>query len=129
MTIEITERTIGVWCVDMNEDSDWLGSLWETDENYEMAYRFRYYVDDLTFDSKDTKHWYAAHVSKDHTTKDDVIKCMRGAVELIWREKGGKRHELMMGSGGVDEFMIEFEKLPFVSAKRISIDEEEENKR
>ena len=122
MSIDLTDRTIGLWFVQLNKESDWLGSIWATDEGYGLTYRFRYYVDDKTFDSKDTKNWYSAEISKDHTTEDEIVSHMREVVKLLWVSSGGKRYEIMMGSGGVDELMAELEKMPFTSMKTNLVD-------
>ncbi len=127
MSIVLSEHTLGIWFVSLGKESDWLGSVWKTDEGYEVVYRFRYYVDDKTFDSEDTKHWYSTKISKDNADDDKVIKTMRDMAEMLWAASGGKRYELMMGRGGVEEFMVEYEKLPFVSMKHEYLNEEDKS--
>ncbi len=122
--ITLTERTLGIWFVTIGEEADWLGSVWKTDEGYEIAYRFRFYVDDKTFDSEDKKNWYKSEISKDSADDAKMIKTMRDIAEILWVAGGGKRYEVMMESGGIDEFMEEFQKLPFVSAKVMPLNEE-----
>ncbi len=125
--IELTEHTIGIWFVTLGEKGDWLGSVWKTDKGYEIAYRFRYYVDDKTFDSEDKKHWYKSEISKDSGDEAKVIQVMRDVSEVLWIAGGGKRYEVMMESGGIEEFMAEFQKLPFVTAKTMPLNEENES--
>ena len=55
MSIELTEKIVGIWFVDLDNESDWLGAMERTDEGYQVTYRFRYYVDDKAHDSDDKK--------------------------------------------------------------------------
>ena len=125
--ITITARTIGLWFVALDEHGDWLGSACTTEDgDFEMIYRFRYYVDKEVFeDSKDKKSWYKGTVSKDHADKDKIIEAMRAMTKALWTQSGGQRYEIMMGNGGEEEFMDEMSKLPFTTMKTRKLDEEE----
>jgi len=127
MTIELSEKTIGVWAVSIDAESDWLGACWRDGDNYVMAYRFRYYVDDLTFDSKDRKNWYECKVSVSENSEDHVVAAMRESARLLWEKSGGKRYEIMMDGGGIDRMLEDMANWPMVSMKVVPHDEVEES--
>lgn len=124
MTIEFSDKTIGIWAVDLMNGSDFLGGVWRDGDNYVMEYRFRYYVDDKTFDSEDKKNWYSAEIPTDRASEDDVVGAMREVVKMMWKGSGGQRYELLMGSGGVDQMMAELKKWPMISMKTAPLDKE-----
>jgi hypothetical protein len=122
MTIELTENTIGVWAVSLDSDSDYLAALWRDGENYVMVYRFRYYVDDKTFDSKDKKNWYRCEVQADRTTEDKVIEVMRLSARMLWKQSGGKRYEIMMDARGIEGMMEDMARWPMISMQTIKVE-------
>ena len=124
MTIKFTEKTVGIWAVDLLNSSDFLGSVWRDGGDYIMAYRFRYYEDDKTFDSKDRKNWYEARMPADKVEEQDLIDAMRTVVKMMWKGSGGQRYELLMGSGGVEQMMAELKKWPMISMKTAPLDKE-----
>ena len=121
MSIEINERTIAVWAVSfMKEDNmDWLAGAWETDDEYIAMYRFRYYVDDKTFDSNDKKNWYKMTVKKETVSKEKFIQTMQEVVRILWTGGGGKRYEIFMENGDVKQLMNKMAKWPFITMKTI----------
>jgi len=122
MTIEFSDKTIGIWAVDLMNGSDFLGGVWRDGDNYVMEYRFRYYVDDKTFDSEDKKNWYSAEIPTDRASEDDVVGAMREVVKMMWKGSGGQRYELLMGSGGVEQMMAELKKWPMISMMTAPLD-------
>jgi len=126
MSLELSERTIGIWSVDLMNGSDWLGSVWREGNQYVMEYRFRYHVDDKTFDSKDKKNWYRAKIAANTTTEDELISAIRTIVKVMWQVSGGKRYEILMGSGGAPEMMAELKKWPSISMLTLTPEQAEE---
>jgi len=115
MTMELTENTVGIWYVQVSKESDWLMTVNEDDETYNMTYRWRYYEDDKNFDSEDRKSWYSATTLKDKISKEKLIANMREAVELILNFPGSEKSwELLMEDHDIKAFMKKFEALPFV---------------
>jgi hypothetical protein len=121
VSIELSENTIGIWAVNLRDESDWIGAVWRDGDNWIMEYRFRYYVDDKTFDSEDVKNWYTHKIPVDKYTEDEVISAMRMCVELLWKASGGKRYEIMMTSAGLDQMMADMKKWPMISMKFVPI--------
>lgn len=119
--MEFTERTIGVWYVQLLTGEcgqDWLASLWRDDDGIKGSFRFRYYRGDQSLqfeESQDVKHWY--EIDLHSKTEADAIGVFRGMAEKLAEGSGGEKWELMMGTGGVKQFGEEFLKLPFASAK------------
>ncbi len=126
MSIEMTDKTIGIWAVNLLNKSDFLGGVWLDGDVYVMEYRFRYYVDDKTFDSKDKKNWYHAEVPIDGVTEEELISAMRMVVELMWKKSGGQRYELLMGPGGIKEMMADLKKWPMISMLHLTPEQAEE---
>ena len=123
MSIELTDKTIGIWAVWLTDDSDWLCSAWVEDDNYVIAYRFRYYVDDKTFDSDDRKSWYRYQIPVQSGGEQKVAVICRTVAESLWRASGGKRYEIMMASGGIMELMAALEKWPMISMKKVGAED------
>ncbi len=115
--IELTDKTIGIWSVDLMNGSDWLGAARKDGDQYVIEYRFRYHVDDLAFDSKDKKSWYRLSLPAAQYGRDTVIAVVRQIVEAIWIASGGKRYEILMAEGGINELMGRLETWPSISMK------------
>jgi len=115
MSLELSEKTVGIWAVDMMNGSDFLGAVWRESDNYVIEYRFRYYEDDKVFDSEDKKNWYRAEIPTDRASEEELIDAMKVVVEALWKKSGGKRYEILMGSGGVEEMTSALKKWPSIS--------------
>ncbi len=126
MSLKLSENTLGIWAVDLMNKSDYLGAVWREGNVYVMEYRFRYYVDDKTFDSEDKKNWYRIEMAVDKVTEDELISSMRMVVELMWKKSGGQRYEILMGAGGVEEMMADMKKWPMISMLTLTKKEAEE---
>lgn len=67
----------GIWFCG-NGKQDWMACLSRKDgEGWKLQYRFRYYSDDLAFESKDTKNWYS------FTCTDSSDECGRVTAEKV----------------------------------------------
>jgi len=125
--IEFTERTIGVWYVQLVDGPygcDYLGSLWRTDNGgLEAQYRFRYYEGDQSLqfeESQDRKSWYSLKLSSgpgEGLSEEKAIKTMRSMAEVLWKKSGGKRYEVMMDHDGMNVFLERFREMPFVTLR------------
>ncbi len=122
MTIELTENTLGIWAVSISDECDWLGAVWREGDDYVLEYRFRYYVDDKTFDSKDRKNWYRTVITGGQP-EDKVVGVMREMARMLWSESGGKRYELMMDGGGIVRMMEDLAKWPMISMQTVKHDD------
>jgi hypothetical protein len=114
--IPFSENTVGVWYVHL-ENSDWLASIWMEDGKATMAYRFRYYKDDKTFDSEDEKNWYG--VGSTDPSPDKLVLATRMIADKMAKMAGEEVYELMMADCGSEKaFMEEFAKAPFVDMQQ-----------
>lgn len=87
--IEITNDTIGLWRVQCEASIDWVGAATrQSDGSVVIEYRFRYYVDDKSFDSVDKKNWWRV-VKKPGASDDEVIEAVRSLVRHL--QKAGAR--------------------------------------
>jgi hypothetical protein len=105
-------------------DQDWLCSVSEHDDGIHIDYRFRYYNDDKTFDSEDTKNWYKAVVPKDETPS--ALEIAKDLTAKLSEMSGCPSYELIRGESTFEQFMEEFATLPFVDMKSMSKEEAEE---
>lgn len=118
MTIEITERTIGIWFLYLNDSSDWMAGLWREDDGIHLSYRFRYYRDDkLDETSEDEKNWYSLMTGESVQVS---IRTVRDLIEGMQEELGaGESWEILMGERGVEDFTKEFLSMPWAHITRI----------
>jgi len=114
--IEFSEDTIGIWFVGMPE-SDWLASIYMKDDKPCLVYRFRYHVDDKSFDSKDQKNWYQMEPNEaDPGDLKKLLEVVRTIAGLMAAQAETEVYELMMEDfADSAAFLKEFGKAPFVS--------------
>lgn len=115
MTIELTEKTVGIWYMQVTEKSDWLAAVTEVDDGFLFQYRFRYYEDHKAFDSKDRKNWYEGVL---HVPKDYVINTLRSMMKMMCGEYDDIKEEdcyelLRDPTESWDIFLTRFSQLPF----------------
>lgn len=123
MTIEISEKTLGLWYVELPENAgNWMASAWLNDDGTPLAtYRFRFYRDNATWDSKDEKSWRTIGPNKDApggASARTLIDAISEMARFIETSQGrGQRYELIRGEGSIEWFMEELSKLPFFNMK------------
>ena len=123
MSIELTDKTIGIWYIAI-ENQDWLAHIAEEEEYYQLDYRHRYYVDDNAFDSEDVKNWYSVKMLKANISLQEVLTLMDRFTTEGSEQFDGIYHKLIKDSGeSLDDFMKRFQKLPFVHRKTVSKEE------
>jgi len=111
MSIVISEKIVGIWLVNLDNESDWLGAVEKTEEGHKLTYRFRYYVDDKTHDSEDRKNWYGGDITGQ--TDEHIVDVMRQVTQLMAKRfDNAEIDEILMGNKNLDEFMKEFTDLP-----------------
>lgn len=89
MNVTNGTRIIGIWFVGF-VGGDWMLSAYQ-DEGKPAKYefRFRYYKDNLSFGSEDTKSWYKGEVPAEHS-EEHMIRCfdtLSKYVSAICRDK------------------------------------------
>ena len=121
--IELNERVIGMWYIQLTPDQDFLSSLFTTEEGeLKGVYRFRYYKDDKTFHSDDQKNWYSMTITDD-TISESVEKFRLVFNKLRHMSGTDEAYEILMDENGVDDFMERFAKLPFVHVQALTPEE------
>ena len=67
---------IGVWVAPLPDlverPGNLMAALWRRGTDWHFVYRFRYFVDDLIFDSQDEKRWYRCTIPP--TESEDAVK-------------------------------------------------------
>ena len=115
--IVLDERTVGVWYMKTLDTQDWMGAILEVkpNEEYLITYRFRYYNDNVAFNSSDHKSWYMARCKA--TTRHYAIASIRFVLkELKHAGAIGEMYELL-NDNGLEEFERRFMNAPFAFAK------------
>lgn len=122
MSIVISEKILGTWYVPFT-GGDWLAAIERGSDAYHLIYRFRYYVDDKSFDSDDTKNWYEGDISLD--TDEAVIEHMRDMVDKIVNFLGTTEEtapvELLMEGDDLDGFVARLKECEFTNFKAESV--------
>lgn len=114
MTIKFDENTVGIWYVQLSDDSDWLASVWMDDGKGKLCYRFRYYKDDKVFESEDRKNWYDLETGD----TEKLIETVRMLAAGMATGSGVEVYELMMSDfDSFADFRAAFGDAPFVSMK------------
>lgn len=121
MTIEITEDLVGIWFVGCDPMTDWTAGLTKTPEGFQLTYRFRYYVDNKSFDSKDKKSWSAYVVHSED--KEKMLDTVRKLAVSLAAADGGEIYECLMGDGGTEEFMEKLKAMSWTSVKTLTEEE------
>jgi hypothetical protein len=106
MSVEISERTIGLWFMSLNETTDFLAGLQSMDEGFELRYRFRYYKEESPWSDKDEKHWYTVRIDKSKS-KAEAIQATQLVVRLLEEKSGQQCDELLVRNGDTSTFMAE----------------------
>ena len=121
MTIEITDRTQGVWFVAMKQ-GDWLATVEASPVcGCKIVYRFRVYRDQKIWGSTDSKLW------KEAITYDveSGIQLVRRMADHLAHEPGADRpYELIRGTGTLKQFVEQLATLPFAHMKSFETEAE-----
>lgn len=115
MTVEITERTRGLWFLELPR-ADYSATLEQLEAGkFQVTMRFRYYETADPWDNKDQKNWYVAT----GTEEAAMIEATREGIAMLKLMGGRKSWELLRGTGTLEDFINTFMKLPFVHARTI----------
>jgi hypothetical protein len=106
MSVEISERTIGLWFMSLNETTDFLAGLESTEEGFLLQYRFRYYKEESPWSDKDEKHWYTVRIDKSKS-KAEAIQSTQIVVQMLEQKSGQQCDELLVKNGDIGAFMRE----------------------
>ena len=123
--INLDESIVAVWYMQLDEVSDWLGSLSHMREpnkegkkhDFVLTYRFRYYDGPGIFEaSKDEKSWDNGYFDG---TKEDVLEKVRRTIQLLSYIADAPKMYEIVNDDDFDKFMEGFAQMPFVHMKMI----------
>ena len=101
-----------------NAEQDWLAAIHKLDDGqYKMIYRHRYYRDDKAHDSEDEKNWYAG--TGDLETLLKAVRIAKKSSELFFGPT--EMVSLTRDGRSFEEFMEEFQALPFVHTEKLNV--------
>jgi hypothetical protein len=123
--IVLDEKFIAMWYFMPEEKLDFMGSLMATQEPVVMnqkqelnfEYRFRYYKDDLVFQSDDEKHWYGIKIT-DNTPQEALDK-IRGMVEILAKVSKRPLTEIVIDERGVMGVVERMQALPMFHMQEV----------
>ena len=115
MSIELTERTVGIWFMRVNEAVDFMAGLESMpDGEFKIDYRFRYYDpavgDPFSPENKDEKHWYTVKAKR---SRINMIRSVQLLVSRLEAKTGHQCTEILMKNGEVSQFMAELARQPW----------------
>lgn len=105
MSIEVTERTVGMWFMNLADDVDFLGGLSTTDAGFKFVYRFRYYADPEPWSDDDKKNWYQMNIT--NRSKTETIQKIQALIHALEERTGRQCDELLMRNGDTQAFLRE----------------------
>jgi hypothetical protein len=122
-------KTVAIWHASLNENSDFMGCLQHPDDpekdsegnprapgGYDFNCRFRYYKDDLVFESDDDKHWY--HIELGPMPREEAIAKIRLATEAMTRITGDNPHlDELIFDGDWHTFYEKFKSMPWAHVR------------
>jgi hypothetical protein len=122
VSINFDESIRGIYYASLDEKTDWMLGINETDEHWVVQYRFRYYHSDNPWDAEDKKNWYSMKIDASEPLAD-VVAFVETMFERIEEEAEGDCYKLLRGKGTHAQFFEEFKGLPFVHYKVLSGDD------
>lgn len=111
MTIEVGEATVGMWCIELGRDANWLAHLARLPSGkFALDYRVRHYLDDKLEGSADRKNWYHGELTGPEAR---VLHNMRRVFdEMLERAPGHRGWELVKGERTVEQFLEALRQMP-----------------
>ena len=128
MSIELSEATIGIWWVG-NCQQDVLAHLSQSEgDTPTLVIRLRNCVDDKIWDSDDEKSWHTIKPGPNYnpdTVLQEMIDKTQGVIDELAGDFGCEPKMVMMGNGGLSDFIERFTALPCIHTKTMSKEEYE----
>jgi len=98
-------------------DQDWLGYVSkQPGECWRLEYRFRYYVDDKSFDSDDRKSWYAFTAKSPTDGPEELTEALRALAGLCLARFRGDIWVLDINGNG-DDAMRALDTMPWTASR------------
>ena len=118
--IELTERTVGIWFMQIDATTDWMAHMDQTDTHWQLTYRFRYYKGDqaLKFEeSEDEKSWTRMVAEKANVTRKEFLERVDFVIVELMKATGNEPDVVFMGDGGIAEFTKELAAKPWTQVE------------
>jgi hypothetical protein len=134
--IKMDDTILAIWCIEIRAESDgnWLACLSKRPNGYELEYRFRWYVDDVTYDSADRRNFFCIQFGKVYLTDTEAIHHGREIFDLTRRSLAKNpagnatfpyTWELIRGARSTDEFVDALAAMPGMHMRKITEQEAE----
>ena len=112
---------LAIWFLAAPDNGDVLMTVYRDDpaSDWEMRYRFRYYVDEKAHDSADRRSHYVGTIPKG-APEVEVLTKMREAVNFM-RAKYPKVEEVLIQSSSADAVSVALTLRPWAHAKQVPV--------
>jgi hypothetical protein len=127
MGINIDDNIVGMWFIALTEASDFLGGLSRDGDNFVWLFRFRYYKDDKTWNSKDEKSWHEVRIRD--RTEAQVIEMVRDINCRMFSLGAIEQWEMLRGTRTPEEFVREWARMPFNHGIELTMEQYEQYER
>jgi hypothetical protein len=119
MSITVNENTLWVGYTETKR-GNWIGAInKQPDGSFDLTYRWRYYEDDLTFESKDRKSWYN-FVSPPESDPKEIVEVVHDLLFTMAEAMKQTPYEAVRGDRTYKEFCDDFEKFPNMNRQRVN---------
>ena len=128
MSLVLDDNVLGMWMVELrleNEgvmaEGNWVAILSKHDTGFVINFRYRWYRDQVAYDSDDQRSFYTATLNSGITDENMAIRHARELYEFI-RKQTNSDHgwELVRGARTMDEFTDALAMMPGMHMKKIS---------
>ncbi len=110
--ITISDKTVAVWHLSVENDFDYLAALYRNEINQLMfTYRF------IHADDPDTAHWYSVGPPKDGCTDQEFENIVVGTIRMMEGALGWRADEIRMKNGDVEAFCDELLARPYIGVR------------
>jgi hypothetical protein len=117
MTIQVDENTLWVGYTE-TKGGNWIGAINKCPEGFDLTYRFRYYEDDKTFESKDRKSWYS-FIAPPDANPNELIEVVHELLFMMASAHKRTPYEAVRGNRDYKEFSDDFARFPNMNRQKV----------
>jgi hypothetical protein len=111
--ITINEKTIAIWHLSVEDDFDYLATLYRN-ETDQLMFKYRF----IHAEDPHNAHWYTVGPPKDGRTEQEFEDVAVGAIRFMESELGWRADEIRMENGDVQAFCEQLLSRPYFCVRR-----------
>jgi hypothetical protein len=121
--IELTEKAVGIWYVQVTPMQDWMAALVEIEPGkYDLKYRHRYYAEEnnSAWDGQDRKSWYTGTVTASREAAIAGLREVGQKLAALAKQDGNDTSfDEILNEGDYDAFLQKVMDAPWAHSKTI----------